>query len=125
LCGRTTIKKCCGDKLVLGFFFGLGFGKSAGCVRKSTGKYWIVLESTGKGKKSRKNLLLDGTKHQKTKYRVYFGACFLGCFLIVGLMRAVFWKGCIIISIIIIFSTATEYLLNTHKRRKLNRYKKF
>jgi hypothetical protein len=50
--GRTTLKKCCGDKLVLGWFLGLGFAASAGCVAKSVGKLGKVKKSVASvGKK--------------------------------------------------------------------------
>jgi hypothetical protein len=45
LSGRTTNKKCCVDKLVLGWFFVLGFAVSAGCVWRSVGKCGGVWES--------------------------------------------------------------------------------
>ena len=48
---EQQLKKCCGDKLVLGCFFGLGFVASAGCVWKSLemfGKVWESEKSAGK-----------------------------------------------------------------------------
>jgi len=45
------LKKCCGDKLVLGCFLVLGFAASAGCVWKSLemfGKVWESEKSAGK-----------------------------------------------------------------------------
>jgi len=41
---EQQIKKCCGDKLVLGCFFNLGSAAFVGCVLESTGKYGKVLE---------------------------------------------------------------------------------
>jgi len=45
---RTTNKKCCGGKLVLGCFFNLGSATFAGCVLESTGKYGRVRGKSGK-----------------------------------------------------------------------------
>ena len=42
---EQQLKKCCGDKLVLGWFFVLGFAASAGCVLKSVGKCGKVKKS--------------------------------------------------------------------------------
>ena len=44
---KQRLKKCCGDKLVLGWFFVLGFVASVGCGFKSTGKYGQVPGGTG------------------------------------------------------------------------------
>jgi len=46
---EQQLKKCCDDKLVLGWFSCLGFAASAGCVLKSVGK-------CGKVKKSVENV---------------------------------------------------------------------
>jgi hypothetical protein len=52
-CSRTILKKCCGDKLVLGWFLGLGFAASAGHVPRSAGKCGEVQKSAGETKKIR------------------------------------------------------------------------
>jgi len=39
---EQQLKKCCGGKLVLGWFFGLGFILSIGCVWKSLGTWGEV-----------------------------------------------------------------------------------
>jgi hypothetical protein len=46
--GRTTLKKRCVDKLVLGCFFCLAFAESAGHVPRSAGKCGEVKKSAGK-----------------------------------------------------------------------------
>ena len=55
--GRTTRQNCSAEKFVLGCFFGLAFGASAGCVWKSVGTCGGVKKSAGTCGKERSVLV--------------------------------------------------------------------